>query len=84
MKRASKKPKATGDQPKELVEKSVDQVKFNAPLGSNERYAQIAARWKYEQFAPFMRKLLDAAEKGDPETGIIQFFRGSDSLRSAA
>lgn len=77
MKRASRKPKAT-------EEKSVDQVKFNAPLGSNERYAQIAARWKYEQFAPFMRKLLDAAEKGDPETGIIQFFRGSDSLRTAA
>jgi hypothetical protein len=68
----------------ETSAKETDQVKFQAPLGSQERYAAIAARWGYQQTSPFMRRLMDAAEKGDPSTGVIQFFRGSDSLKSAA
>ena len=43
-----------------------------------EEYVALARRWGYKSTSPFVRRLLDAARQGNPKTGKINFFHGTD------
>lgn len=60
------------------------QIRVKTDAVAIERHRKTAERFGYSQLAPFVRRLLDAADKANPETGVINFFRGSDDAGARA
>ena len=59
------------------------QLRVKASEGDLTTYRETARRFGYSEMAPFVRRLLDAASRSNPDTGLIQFFRGSDGVGDA-
>lgn len=69
---------------KKRVEAGPPQIRIKTELEAIERHRETARKFGYSSLAPFIRRLLDAADKANPDTGVINFFRGSDDAGARA
>ena len=58
--------------------KSPPQLRVKTTEADHRRYRALAQRYGYEEVAPFIRRLLDAADRAT-EPGIIRFLDGCES-----
>ena len=56
------------------------QLRVNATEALLKDYEETARRFGYGATGPFVRRLLDAAKKGDPNSGMICLYAGTDAL----